>query len=110
MEKKKEKEKAGAKKSFVGEMEVSKMGKGNWVALIIAGVLAVAFIITECALGHFTGAMAVASVCYTWACVQYVCQYTLAHRPWPVLIGAVLDGLAAIAGLTFYILFSVGVL
>ena len=110
MEKKEVLEKVSSKKALIGEMEKSKYNSGNLIALIVAGVFAVAFIIVECALGHFAGAMAVATICYTWACIQYICQYVIAHRPWQVLIGAVLDGLAAIAALVFYILFCVGVL
>ena len=77
MEKKEVLDKVNNKKTYVGEMEKSKMGKGNWLAVLVAGVLAVAFIVAECAQGHFAGGMALACACYTWACVQYTLQYTI---------------------------------
>ena len=103
-------EKASKKKALVGEMEKTKTNSGNWIALLCAGVVAVALIIAEGALGHFTALYAIACVCYTWASVFYICQYFVAKRPWQVLIGAVLHGLAAVAMLVLYILTNVGVM
>ena len=101
-------EKSKSKKCVVGEMEKEKMNKGNWVAIITAGILAVAFMIVEGLLGHFEAIYAIACICFTWASVFYFCQYFIAKRPWPVLIGAVLEGLGAIAMLVLFILRSVG--
>ena len=64
-------EKAQSKKAQVGEMEYTKMGKGNLIAIIVAGVLAVAFMIVEGVLGHFSAIYALGAVCYTWASVFY---------------------------------------
>ena len=102
-------ERAGKKKALIGEMEKTKTGKANWIANIAACVLAVALIIAEGFQGHFTGVYALASVCYIWATVFYFCQYFVAKRPWQVLIGAVLHGLAGLTMLTFYVLRSMGV-
>lgn len=102
MEKEEVLKKAKSKKSYVGEMESTKMNLGNWIALIIAGVVAVAFIITEGCLRHFTAQFAISAICFTWASVMYSCQYFMAKRPWPVLIGAVLEGLAAIAMIVLF--------
>ena len=110
MENKEILEKAQKGKDVVGEMERTKVDKGGWIALVVAGVLAVAFIIAEGALGHFAGLFAIAAICYTWASVQYFCQYFLAKRPWPVLFGAILHGIAAVAMLVLYVLVNVGVL
>ncbi len=96
-----------SKKCLVGEMEKQKINRGNWLAIIIAGVLAVAFMIVEGALGHFASIFAIGAVCYTWACVMYTCQYFMAKRPWPVLIGTVLHGAAAVAMIVIYILSQV---
>ena len=94
----------------VGEMESKKIDKGNWIAIIVVGVLAVALMITEGALGHFSALFAIACICYTWASVMYACQYFIAKRPWKVLIGAVLHGLAAITMFVLFILTCVGVM
>ncbi len=110
MEKEKILEKAQSKKTLIGEMERQKGNKGNWIALIITGVIATALIITECALGNFAGALAVAIVCYGWASAQYFFQYFLAKRPWPVLFGAVLHGLAFVASIVFFVLFCLKVI
>ena len=93
------------KPALVGEMETQKINKGNWIAIIIAGIMAVAFMIIEGALGHYTSIFAISSICYTWASVLYFCQYFLAKRPWQVLIGAILHGLAAIAMITLFIIY-----
>ena len=99
------------KKHPVGEMETSKINKSNWIALIVAGIVAVALIITEGVLNHITAIYAIAFICFTWACVFYFCQFFVAKRRYVgILIGGVLDGLGAVAMLTLYILYNVGVL
>ena len=106
MEKEKIMEKAKSKKLFVGEMEKQKINTGNWISLIVAGIIATALIIAEFSQRHGTGGFAVAAVCYAWASGQYFCQFFLAKRPWQVLIGAVLHALAFVACIVFYVLFS----
>lgn len=103
-------EKAQGKKVYVGEMEQAKINRSCWIGNIWACVLAVVFMIVEGALGHFTAIYALAAVCFTWASVFYSCQYFMAKRPWQVLIGAVLEGTAAITMLVLYILYNMGVL
>ena len=98
------------KKVLVGEMEKNKIDKSMKIALLVAGILAVALMIVEYALGHATAGFAIQSLCYGWASVFYFCQYFVAKRPWQVLIGAVLDGLAFVASITFFVLFCIGVL
>ena len=110
MEKKEILEKAKEKKALVGEMEKAKINKSSWIGNVCACVVAVALMIIEGALGHYTSIYAIATVCFTWASVFYFCQYFIAKRPWPVLIGAILETLGACAMITFYILFSIGVL
>ncbi len=102
--------KAQQKKVYVGEMEKQKIDKSIKISLLITAIIAVAFIVVEFALDHKTAGFAIASICYGWASIFYFCQFFVAKRPWQVLIGAVLDGLAFVASLTFYILFCVGVL
>lgn len=88
----------------VGEMEKKKINTSSWIALLVAGVLAVALMIVEGVLGHFTSIYALASVCYVWASVFYFLQYFIAKRPRAVLIGAILEGLAGIGMLVLFIL------
>lgn len=95
------------KPAIVGEMENQRINKGNWIALIIAGVIAVAFMIVEGALGHYTSIFALSAVCHGWACVLYLCQFFLAKRPWQVLIGAVLYGIAFISMVVLYIISNI---
>lgn len=64
-------EKSQRKKAQVGEMKYTKIGKGNLIAIIVAGVLAIAFMIVEGVLGHFSTIYALGAVCYTWASVFY---------------------------------------
>jgi len=103
-------EKAQSKKAIVGEMEKAKIDKSNWIAVITTGILAVAFIIVECALGHKAIAFMIGAICFTWASVFYFCQYFIAKRPKGVLIGAILESLGAMIMLTNYILTYVGVI
>lgn len=86
------------------------VSKSNWIALIVAGVVAVAMMIAEGAQGNHPAIFALAMVCFTWASVFYGCQYFVAKKHYVgILIGAILEGLAAIAMLVLYILFSIGV-
>lgn len=110
MEKNEILEKAKAKKAYVGEMEKQKADLGIKLSLIFAGILAVLLICFECAQGHFSGGMALGAVCYCWASAQYFFQFFMAKRPWPVLIGAILHGLAFLACVVFYVLFSLKVI
>ena len=87
-------QKVKSKKCVVGELENNKISKGNWIAVAVAGVSAVAFIIIMGALGNHSAQFAISSIIFAWASVLYTCQFVLAKRPWPVLIGAVLHGLA----------------
>ena len=99
------------KKHPVGEMEATKINKGSWIALIAAGIAAVALMIVEGVLGHFSAIYAIAFVCFTWASVFYFCQFFIAKRRFAgILIGATLESLGAIAMLTLYILNNVGVI
>lgn len=96
------------KKRFpVGEMEQSKLNKGNWISLIIAGVVAITMMIVEGALGHYSSIFAISSICYVWASLFYGFQYFMAKRPWPVLFGFILHGLAAITMIVLYIVSNV---
>lgn len=103
-------EKAGKKKALVGEMEKTKINKSCWIGNIVACVVAVALMIIEGVLGHFTSIYAIAFVCMTWAAVFYYCQFFIAKRPYGVLIGAILETLGALTLLTLFILSNVGVL
>lgn len=109
MEKEEILEKARKNKG-VGEMEKKKINTSSWIALIVAGVVAVALMIVEGVLGHYTSIYALASVCYIWASVFYSLQYFIAKRPKGVLIGAILEGLAGIGMITLFILTNVGVI
>ncbi len=110
MEKEEILQKASGKKAVVGEMEKVKINKSCWIGNIVAVIVAVVFMVIEGTIGHYTAIYAIASICMIWASVFYFCQFFLAKRPWPVLLGAILEGLGAITMLTFYILFATGVL
>ena len=110
MEKNEALQKANSKKAIVGEFEKNEVNKGLWISLIITGIIATILIFAECAQRHWTGGFAIGMICYGWASLQYTFQFCLARRPWQVLIGSVLHGLAFVACLVFYILFSVGIL
>ncbi|MDE7162019.1 MAG: hypothetical protein K2N65_04585 [Anaeroplasmataceae bacterium] len=98
------------KKHPVGEMEEKKISKSIWIALIVTIVMAVALLISEGCLGHFSAIFAIGAICFTWASVFYFCQYFVAKRPWQVLIGAVLEGLGGITMIVLYILLNLGML
>ena len=109
MDKKEILEKSQTNKDNVGEMERNKINKSCWISLIVTGIIAVAFIITEGVLGHFSAIYAIASICFIWSAVFYALEFFIAKRPWQVLIGAVLEGLAAIFFIVRYILAACGV-
>ena len=96
-----------SKPAIVGEMEKGKISKGNWIAIIVAGIIAVAFMIIEGALGHYTALFAIASICHAWASTLYLCQRVLAKRKWQVLIGAVLHGLAFVTFVALFIISNI---
>ena len=98
------------KKHPVGEMEENKINKSMWIALIVTIIMAVALLISESCLGHFSAIFAIAAICFTWASVFYFCQYFVAKRPWQVLIGAVFEGLGGIIMIILYILLNLGML
>ncbi len=91
-------EKASKRKVAMGEMEAQKIGIINWIAMIVASVFAGGFCIASGVLGVPSAVYAILAIFSAWACVFYTLQYAIAKRPWPVLIGAVLTGLAT-AGL-----------
>ena len=109
MEKEEILKKAASRKTSVGEMEKQKINSGNWIALVVAGVIAVALMIIEGCLGHYSAIYALGAVCYGWATCFFICQYFVAKRSWQVLIGAVLHGLGFAAMVTLYILRAAGV-
>lgn len=103
-------EKAKSKKAIIGEMEKTKIDKSNWIAVIAACIVALAFIIIEGALGHRAECFAIGAICFTWASVFYFCQYFIAKRPVGVLIGAILESFGALIMITNFILSTVGVI
>ena len=102
--------KIASEKKTIGEMEKNKISLSSFIALIVAGLVAVILMIVEGSLGHFTSIYALASICYIWASVFYFLQFFLAKRPKGVLIGAILEGLAGIGMLVLFILTNVKVI
>ena len=92
----------------IGEMEKQKVNTANWISLVISCVFALALIIVEGIKKQFDALYAIASICYLWATIFYICQRVVAKRSKGVLFGAVLHGIAFIITFTFYILYSVG--
>lgn len=104
-------QKAQKEKDIVGEMEKAKINKSCWIANIAAVIFAVALMILEGALGHFTSIYAISFICFVWASVFYFCQYFVAKRRYfGILLGAVLEALGAATMLTLFILTCVGVM
>lgn len=103
-------EKVSKKKVVVGEMEKVKINKSCWIANIVAVIVATILMVILGAMSVPTGLYAIASICFIWASVFYFCQYFIAKRPWQVLIGAILDSIGAVIMITFFILYSIGVL
>lgn len=103
-------EKAQSKKVIIGEMEMAKLNKANWIAVVSAFILAVGFIIALCCLGQKASAFAIAAICFCWASIFYFCQYFIAKRPWQVLIGAILEAIGSLIMITNFILANIGVI
>lgn len=103
-------EKAQSKKAYVGEMERQKINKSNWISVIVAGIVAVIFIVIEGIQGHRSVCFGIGAVCFIWASVFYFCQYFIAKRPKGVLIGAILEALGASIMILNYILCLTGVI
>ena len=110
MENKEVLKKAQSKKAIIGEMEKAKIDKSNWIAVIVAGIMAVAFMIVFGAIGLRVCIWAIGAICFTWASVFYLCQYIIAKRPVGVLIGAVLEGFGACIMILNFILDLLGVI
>ena len=109
MENKEVLEKVQSKKAVVGEMEKQNINKAAIISLVAIAVMAITLIIVEGVLGHFSSVYALAFICYMWPAIFYTLQYFFAKRPWPVLFGSVLCGLAGIYYLVRFILFVTGV-
>lgn len=107
MEKEEIIEKAKRKKCLVGEMENAKIQKSNWIAVIVACIVAVAFCFSESIFARRPAYFAIMAIIFAWATTFYIGQFTLAKRPWQVLIGAVLYGLAFIAMIVLYVIANV---
>ena len=71
MEKKEILEKAQNKKDLVGEMERTKTNKSCFISLLVAGIIAVAFMVVEGIFGHFTAIYAI-----------FCCKTTMADFDW----------------------------
>ena len=99
---------AGKKKAHVGEMESAKINKCCWIAVVVAGVLGLAFIIVESLLRHYS-AFAIGAIFYAWAGVFYFCQFFIAKRKYVgIIVGGSLHLLATITMIVLYVLFNVG--
>ncbi|MDY6367755.1 MAG: hypothetical protein SPL13_04510 [Clostridia bacterium] len=110
MENKEVLKKVSEKKAIVGEMEKSKINKSSWIALIVAGVIAVAFMIIEGALKHVQAIYAIGAICFAWAAIFYYCQFFIAKRKFfGIMLGAILESVGFAVMLTFYILSCIGI-
>ncbi len=104
-------EKAGSKKAVIGEYENKGIAKSNWISIIVAGILSLAFIITFGALKMREVCFAIAAICFTWASVFYFCQYFVAERKRVgIVIGAILEAMGAVAMIVLFALCVVGVI
>lgn len=102
--------KAKSKKVLIGEMEKQKIDKSGWIALIVTGVVAIAFIVVEASLKHKASCFAIGAIGFAWASVFYFCQYFIAKRPVGTLIGGIFETIGALIMITNYILTNVGVI
>ena len=109
MEKEEVLEKA-KKKAIVGEMEKQKINSGNWIAIIIAGIVAIGFIIVEGCLGHKSSCFMIGAICFAWASSFYIMQMVKTHRSKALIIGVIGEGLGFAIMLTNYILTLCGVI
>ena len=104
-------EKVSGKKAYVGEYENQGINKSNWISIIVAGIVAVVFIIVFGALRMKEVCFAIAAICFTWACVFYFCQYFIAGRRFAgILIGAILEAVGMVAMTTLFALTVTGVI
>ena len=111
MEKEEILEKAKSKKAIVSEFEKEKINKGNWISIIVAGVVGVIFAIIEGIRGNASAIYAIAIIMEAWACSLYFCQYFIAKRKRVgILIGAILYLIAVVIFTTIYVLICVGVM
>lgn len=91
-------------------MEKQKIDKSNWISVIVAGVVAVIFIILEGIQGHRSVCFAIGAICFIWAAVFCFCQYFIAKRSKGVLFGAIGETLGATIMILNYILCLTGVI
>ena len=104
-------EKVSGKKAYVGEYENQGINKSNWISIIVAGIVAVVFIIVFGALRMKEVCFAIGAICFTWACVFYFCQYFVAKRKKVgILIGAILETFGAVVMTVNFALTVVGVI
>ena len=104
-------QKASSKKAQIGEYENQKIGKSNWISVIVTGVIALGFICLFGALGLKSVCFAIGCICFTWATVFYFCQYFIAKRRHiGILLGAIGELFGALIMLTNCILAIVGVI
>ena len=95
--------KKSKKKVYTGELEKNKINKANWISIIVACTLAVAFCFAEGILRHTSGVYVILAIIASWASTFYLCQYILVKRHWGALVGGILQGLASIALIVLYI-------
>ncbi len=104
-------QKAQNKKTVIGEYENQQISKSNWISIIVAGIVALAFIITFGALGMRAVCFAIGGICFSWATTFYFCQYFIAKRKHVgILIGAIAELLGALVMIVNFILSIVGVI
>ena len=87
----------------------SKVHRHALIALLLAGIVAIALMIIEGALGHFTALFAIGFIAFFWASLFYFFQYNSLNKSKGVLVGAILELIGAAYMLTFYILFNLGI-
>ncbi len=96
-----------SKKTQVGEMEVQKLNKANWISVSVGAVVAAIFCIAEGCLGHVSAVFAILAIMAAWACTFYSLQYFILRRHKGALIGAILEALAFVILVTAYILSNI---
>ena len=110
MDKKEILEKAQKNKYIIGEAEQKGISKSGWISLIVAGIFAVAMMIVEGVLGHFSTIYVLAALCFLWSGVFYLLQYVVAKRKYfGILLGSILCFMAFVFFLTRYILAITGI-
>jgi len=88
----------------------SKIHRHALIALLFAGLAAIALMIVEGALGNFTALFAIGFIAFFWASLFYFFQYNSGKKSKGVLVGAILELIGAAYMLTFYILFNIGII